>query len=304
MTHCMIPQSLAHIQIRLREATRDIQDHTADEWTSSDMNRSPLILNTIYSQAGPIALWEIKKPTNREVLYKLSDDIHCLDKVQLLIIHHLSVLPKSAYQEESIIEAARRRLRSHSGCDQEGRNSAHTSAKKNPFNKVKPWNRLIDTVSDAEKGKEKRRTSIFPGETHNTSIHGMKWNVASGERRRRKHGICPKERWTHAKDNNCFSRWKKCHLTSANYLPGWAESCHSEDREESWLVVIAFFNPNKHSVALHFSPVLLRNNWHNITGKVPDAQHNGLIHIDCKMITEISLVNIHHLIEIQWKKKK
>lgn len=56
MTHCMIPQSLAHIQIRLREATRDIQDHTADEWTSSDMNRSPLILNTIYSQAGPIAL--------------------------------------------------------------------------------------------------------------------------------------------------------------------------------------------------------------------------------------------------------
>lgn len=59
MTHCMIPQSLAQIQIRLREATRDIQDHTADEWTSSDMNRGPLILNAIYSQssqAGPIAL--------------------------------------------------------------------------------------------------------------------------------------------------------------------------------------------------------------------------------------------------------
>ena len=56
MTHCMIPQSLAQIQIRLREATRDIQDHAADEWTSSDMNRAPLILNTIYSQAGPIAL--------------------------------------------------------------------------------------------------------------------------------------------------------------------------------------------------------------------------------------------------------
>ena len=34
-------------------------DHTADEWTSSDMNRGPLILNTIYSQpsqAGQIAL--------------------------------------------------------------------------------------------------------------------------------------------------------------------------------------------------------------------------------------------------------
>ena len=59
MTHCMIPQSLAQIQIRLREATRDVQDHTADEWTSSDMNRGPLILNTIYSQAsqaGQIAL--------------------------------------------------------------------------------------------------------------------------------------------------------------------------------------------------------------------------------------------------------
>lgn len=59
MTHCMIPQSLAQIQVRLREATRDVQDHTADEWTSSDMNRGPLILNTIYSQAsqaGQIAL--------------------------------------------------------------------------------------------------------------------------------------------------------------------------------------------------------------------------------------------------------
>lgn len=59
MTHCVIPQSLAQIQVRLREATRDVQDHTADEWTSSDMNRGPLILNTIYSQAsqaGQIAL--------------------------------------------------------------------------------------------------------------------------------------------------------------------------------------------------------------------------------------------------------
>ena len=59
MTHCVIPQSLAQIQVRLREATRDVQDHTADEWTSSDLNRGPLILNTIYSQAsqaGQIAL--------------------------------------------------------------------------------------------------------------------------------------------------------------------------------------------------------------------------------------------------------
>ena len=231
--------------------------------------------------------------------------MHRLDNVQLLIIHHLSVLAKGSYQEESVIEAAaQRRLRSHSGCDREGRNSARTSAKKNPFNKVKPWNRLDDTVSDAKKGKEKRRASTFPGETHDTSVHGMQWNMASGERRRRKHGICPKERWTHAKDNNYLSRWKKCHLRSVNYLSGWAESCHGEDREESCLVVIAFFNPNRHSVALHFCPVLLRNNWHNITGKVSGAQYNGLIHIDCTMVTEISLVNIHHLIEIQWKKKK
>ena len=139
--------------------------------------------------------------------------MHRLDNVQLLIIHRPSVLAKDSYQEESIIEAAaQRRLRSHSACDQEGRNSARTSAKKNPFNKVKPWNRLDDTVSDAEKAKEKRRASTFPGETHNTSVHGMQWNVASGERRRRRHGICPKERWTHAKDSNYLSSGKSVTL--------------------------------------------------------------------------------------------
>lgn len=52
------------------------------------------------------------------------------------------------------------------------------------------------------------------------------------------------------------------------------------------------------------APVLLRHNWHIGLCKFKAIHHSDLTYVYCEVITAISLVDIHHLIEIQKEKKE
>lgn len=49
--------------------------------------------------------------------------------------------------------------------------------------------------------------------------------------------------------------------------------------------------------------VLLENNWHISPCQAYSVQYDGLIYISCEIIPIVDLVNLHHLIKIQQKRK-
>ena len=125
-----------------------------------------------------------------------------------------SALVKTWRRKGKVTEqAAQERLRSHKNGTR--KEETHLTRRQD---KSFQQRRLWHSGAGGHSVCPEKKISTFPGEEHNASVHGMRWNVASGVTTRRKHGVRPKTDEPTPRTTT-VSPDGKCHRRGVDNLP-------------------------------------------------------------------------------------